>query len=205
MRLSVVGEEQRGGVVRVLIVVGSTRPVRVGDQIAEAVAEVARSVEGVEPVVEDLRERALPLLDEPVVPAAAEGEMRHEHTRAWAETVGSAGAVVLVTPQYNGGYPAGLKNAVDYLYREWQGKPALVVSYGSEASDGGRSANDQLSHVLRVVGADLHEPGVAIPLSFGAYGAGGRLVDAELALAGSTDDLRAALNALVAAGDGVGA
>jgi hypothetical protein len=81
--------------VRLLIVVGSTRSVRVGDQIGEVVARAARSLGGVEPVVEDLREWALPLLDEPAMPAVvADGGYRNEHSRAWAATVSAADAVV---------------------------------------------------------------------------------------------------------------
>jgi NAD(P)H-dependent FMN reductase len=82
--------------------------------------------------------------DEPDVPAVA-SVYAHEHTRAWSRRVASAAGFVFVTPQYNWGYPAALKNALDHLYREWSGKPAVVVTYGFHG--GGRCAA-QLREVL---------------------------------------------------------
>jgi len=69
-----------------------------------------------------------------------------EHTRAWSGKVSEGDAFVFVSPQYNWGYPAPLKNALDHLHREWSGKPAMIVTYGSQG--GGRCA-DQLRQVLQ--------------------------------------------------------
>ena len=66
--------------------------------------------------------------DEPAVPAA--GGYAFDHTHAWSRKIAAAGAFVFVTPQYNWGYPAPLKNALDHLYEEWRGKPAVIVTYG---------------------------------------------------------------------------
>lgn len=71
--------------------------------------------------------------DEPGVPHA--GDYAFEHTRAWSRKIAAADAFVFVTPQYNWGYPAALKNALDHLYREWAGKPAMIVTYGGHGGD----------------------------------------------------------------------
>ncbi len=128
---------------RVLIIAGSVRPRRISLKIAQWVAEVARaSIPGVFEIV-DLNDWPLPMGDEPGVPAA--GGYEFDHTRAWSRKVSDGDAFVFVTPQYNWGYPAALKNALDHLYREWSGKPAMIVSYGGH---GGGKCADQLRQVL---------------------------------------------------------
>jgi NAD(P)H-dependent FMN reductase len=129
----------------------------------------------IEVVVDDLAERALPFLDEYAPAALSEGSYAHQHSRDWSGTVACADAVVLVTPQYNAGYPAALKNAIDYLWSEWRGKPGVIVSYGTEGSAGGPQA--QLAQVAEFVGINLIDPGARIPLSSDAYDAGGRIAD----------------------------
>ena len=79
----------------------------------------------------------LPLFDEPIVPSrvfSADGYTK-EHSRAWSRRIAALDAFVFVTPQYNWGIPAGLKNAIDYLFNEWKGKPAMIVSYGGHGGD----------------------------------------------------------------------
>jgi NAD(P)H-dependent FMN reductase len=95
----------------------------------------------------DLREIGLPFLDEPET--AARGDYAHEHTRAWSRLVSSYDAFVLVFPQYNWGYPAVLKNALDFLYAEWRDKPVGLVTYGTRG--GGRAAT-----ALQMVLQGLH-------------------------------------------------
>jgi NAD(P)H-dependent FMN reductase len=85
----------------------------------------------------------LPLLDEPIPPSL--GQYRHEHTKRWAAKIGSFDAYVLVTPEYNHGISGALKNAIDYLYREWNNKAAGFVSYGSA---GGARAVEHLRLVM---------------------------------------------------------
>jgi NAD(P)H-dependent FMN reductase len=72
--------------------------------------------------------------DEPGIPAAGE-DYAFEHTRAWSRKISEADAFVFVSPQYNWGYPAPLKNALDHIYREWSGKPAMIVTYGGHGGD----------------------------------------------------------------------
>ncbi len=125
-----------GRMTRIGIVTASTRPNRIGHHVAEWVAGLAP--DGVEVVPIDLRELALPLLDEPEMPS--EGHYAHEHTRRWAALIESVDAVVLVMPEYNRGYNAALKNAIDYLYAEWAGMPVACVGYGWSGAQFARSA-----------------------------------------------------------------
>jgi NAD(P)H-dependent FMN reductase len=85
----------------------------------------------------------LPMSDEPSIPA--NGVYANEHTHAWSRKIAAADGFIFVTPQYNWGYPASLKNALDHLYKEWTGKPAAIVSYGYR---GGVKAAAQLHQVL---------------------------------------------------------
>ena len=91
----------------------------------------------------DLKAWPLPMDDELDVPAR--GEYVCEHTRLWSRKIADADAFVFVTPQYNWGYPAPLKNALDHLYNEWSGKPAMIVTYGGH---GGDKCAPQLRQVL---------------------------------------------------------
>jgi NAD(P)H-dependent FMN reductase len=117
---------------RIAIIAGSTRPRRRAGMVARWVAEVARRLqpggEGTTFEVVDLAGYALPLLDEPA--PAAIGEYANPHTREWARTIASYDEFIFVTPEYNHSTPAALKNAVDYLFAEWNDKAAGFVSYG---------------------------------------------------------------------------
>jgi NAD(P)H-dependent FMN reductase len=130
---------------RILVIVGSTRPRRICRKIAEWVAEVGRETVAGEFEIVDLKDWRLPMDDEPGIPAAG-GAYAFEHTSAWSRKIAEATAFVFVTPQYNWGYPAPLKNALDHLYNEWSGKPAMIVSYGGHGGD--RCAR-QLRQVLK--------------------------------------------------------
>ncbi len=114
------------------IVIASTRPGRVGDRFGRWFADEARTHGGFEVEVVDLAEVALPFFDEPHHPKLQ--RYQHEHTKAWSATVTRADAVVFVAPEYNHGYNAVLKNAIDFLHHEWGDKPAGFVSYGGVAS-----------------------------------------------------------------------
>jgi NAD(P)H-dependent FMN reductase len=132
---------------RIGIVTASTRPRRIGHHIAAWVRDLAPAQ--VELVDVDLRELALPLLDEPEMPS--DGHYAHEHTRRWAALVESLDAVVLVMPEYNRGYNAALKNAIDYLYAEWDGMPVACVGYGWSGAQYARSALRQTLERIKMV------------------------------------------------------
>jgi NAD(P)H-dependent FMN reductase len=120
---------------RVAVIIGSTRPGRICPGIAEWVRDVAQEGSPLHYELLDLAEVDLPFLDEPLMGAL--GQYEHEHTRAWSRTVSSYGGFVFVFPQYNWGYPAVLKNALDFLYAEWGGKPASCVTYGTRGGNRG--------------------------------------------------------------------
>lgn len=114
------------------IVVGSTRPGRVGLPVAQWFDGVAREQGAFSVELLDLAEVALPLLDEPGHPVARRYE--HPHTLAWSETIDRGDAYVFVIPEYNHSFNAATKNALDFLHAEWNDKPVGFVSYGGVAA-----------------------------------------------------------------------
>ena len=129
---------QRGKILRpkLNVVICSTRPGRVGPIIADWFHKVAVEHSDFDVALVDLAEFKLPVYDEPDHPQRQ--TYRHEHTKAWAASVASADAFVFVTPEYNYGTPPALLNALNYVYREWNYKPAAFVSYGG-VFGGGRA------------------------------------------------------------------
>jgi NAD(P)H-dependent FMN reductase len=121
--------------IRIGIILGSTRPGRRGEQVARWVEERAGLRTDAEFEVIDLLDHPLPHLDE------LPGEYQHAHTQAWAETIASFDGFVVVTPEYNHSAPAVLKNAIDFLHAEWRDKAIGFVSYGGV---GGARAVEQL-------------------------------------------------------------
>ena len=111
-----------------MIVIASTRPGRVGLPVTEWFAARAVAHGGFEVVVEDLLERGLPFMDEPNHPRLR--SYTRQHTIDWSAAVDAADAFVFVTPEYNYGMAAPLKNAIDFLHEEWKQKPCGFVSYG---------------------------------------------------------------------------
>lgn len=132
---------------RIAVIVGSTRPKRICREIAEWVLTTAQLNSALTYEILDLKDVALPILDEPEM--AATGHYAHEHTKSWSDTVESYDGFVFVMPQYNWGYTAVVKNALDYLHAEWRGKAAGIVSYGTR---GGVRAIAQLDSVLEGIG-----------------------------------------------------
>jgi NAD(P)H-dependent FMN reductase len=117
---------------KLLIIIASTRPGRIGVPVANWFVEQATAHGGFEVELSDLYELDLPLLDEPNHPRLR--QYTKAHTKAWSETVEAADAVVFVTAEYNHSYTAALKNAIDYLHHEWRHKPLGFVSYGGVAA-----------------------------------------------------------------------
>ena len=114
---------------RIAIIVGSTRPNRNAPAVAQWVHENAGGRTDAEFELVDIADYTLPLLDEENLPAM--GQYEKEHTTRWAETIASFDGFIFVTPEYNHSVPAALKNAVDFLYAEWNNKSVGFVSYGS--------------------------------------------------------------------------
>jgi len=115
--------------IRIAIIIGSTRPGRNGEAVAKWVYEVAQQREDAEFELVDIKDFNLPLLDEPKSPMM--GQYTHQHTKDWSAKIASFDAYVFVTPEYNHGTSGALKNAIDYLYHEWTNKAAGFVAYGS--------------------------------------------------------------------------
>jgi NAD(P)H-dependent FMN reductase len=114
------------------VIIGSTRPGRVGLPVAQWFDGVARQKGAFTVELLDLAEVALPLLDEPGHPVARRYE--HPHTIAWSETIDRGDAYVFVIPEYNHSFNAATKNALDFLHAEWNDKPVGFVSYGGVAA-----------------------------------------------------------------------
>jgi NAD(P)H-dependent FMN reductase len=116
---------------RVGIIIGSTRPGRKSEAVAKWVYEIAQKRSDAEFELVDIKDFNLPVLDEPMSPIT--GQYTHEHTKKWSEKIASFDGYVFVTPEYNHGTSGALKNAIDYLYKEWINKSAGFVSYGGTA------------------------------------------------------------------------
>ncbi|MDB5213026.1 MAG: NADPH-dependent reductase [Myxococcaceae bacterium] len=110
------------------VIVASMRPGRIGLPIGNWAHERAKAHGKFDVTLIDLKEVNLPMMDEPKHPRFQQYE--HAHTKAWSATIAAADAFVLVTPEYNFSTAPSLKNALDYVYKEWNYKPAAFVSYG---------------------------------------------------------------------------
>lgn len=131
---------------KVGIIVGSTRPGRKAEAVATWVHEIGRKRSDAEFELVDIADYNLPLLDEPIPPS--QGKYSKEHTKSWSKKIDSLDAFVFVTPEYNHSTSGALKNALDFLYKEWNDKAAGFVSYGSA---GGTRAVEH----LRLITAEL--------------------------------------------------
>lgn len=127
----------------ILILMGSVRAGRRCPQIAGWVKSVAQEASDLVYELVDLADWPLPMDDEVGIPA--QGVYAQSHTQAWSWKIAAADGFIFVTPQYNWGYPAALKNAIDHLYKEWEGKPVVIVSYGGH---GGGKCAAQLRQVV---------------------------------------------------------
>jgi NAD(P)H-dependent FMN reductase len=129
--------------IHVAIIVGSTRPGRKADAVARWVYDIAaKRSDGAFEIV-DIKDFNLPLLDEPVPPSR--GQYAKDHTKTWSAKIARFDAYVFVTPEYNHGTSGALKNAIDFLYKEWNNKAAGFVSYGGAS---GTRAVEQLRLVM---------------------------------------------------------
>ncbi|MCA9564563.1 MAG: NAD(P)H-dependent oxidoreductase [Myxococcales bacterium] len=144
------------------VIIGSTRPGRIGPTVAAWVNEAAKEHDAFDVKLVDLAEVGLPLLDEPDHPAKQ--NYQHEHTKRWSAIIDEADAFVFVTPEYDFFAPASLVNAVQTLSKEWKYKPAVVVCYGG-VSGGLRSAQE-LRQLLGNVGVVALPQTVPAPFVF---------------------------------------
>ena len=145
---------------KIAIILGSTRPGRNGKAVADWVLEKAADRTGAKYELVDLADYPLPHLDEALPPSM--GQYAGEHTKAWAEKIASYDGFIFVSPEYNHSTSGVLKNAIDYLYGEWNNKAAAFVSYG--ALGGARA----IEH-LRAIASELQIAHVRQQLSFSLF------------------------------------
>jgi NAD(P)H-dependent FMN reductase len=146
---------------KIQVIVGSTRQNRVSEKPARWIYELAKTKPDLEVELLDLRDYPLPLYDEPTSPIHLHGKYSDERVQTWARKVAEADGYIIVSPEYNHGYPAVLKNALDVLYPEWNNKPVGFVSYGLI---GGARGVEQLRLVaielqMAPIQRSLHLPG----------------------------------------------
>jgi NAD(P)H-dependent FMN reductase len=144
---------------RLQIIIASTRPGRVGLPVASWFEGRARAHGGFEVEVVDLAELALPFVDEPNHPRLR--QYTQEHTKQWSAKVDAADAFAFVMPEYNYGFNAPLKNAIDFLHQEWQYKPVGFVSYGGVSA--GTRAVQMIKQVVTTLNMFALNESVSIP------------------------------------------
>ncbi|MDX6741194.1 NAD(P)H-dependent oxidoreductase [Actinocorallia sp. A-T 12471] len=159
------------------VIIGSSRPGRIGSAFAEWFTGLAEKHGAFDVETIDLAEVGLPFLDEPNHPKLR--QYTHQHTLDWSATVERADAYVLVTPEYNYGYSAVLKNALDFLCHEWADKPVGFVSYGGVGA--GVRAVQQLKQVVTTLRMVPVLESVNIPFAWGKL-AEGRVAPEDAAL-----------------------
>jgi len=145
---------------RIGIIVGTTRPGRKADAVAKWVLGITKARTDATYEIVEIVDYKLPLLDEPMPPSM--GNYAHEHTRKWAAKIASLDGYVFVTPEYNHSISGSLKNAIDFLYHEWTNKAAGFVSYGTT---GGVRAVEH----LRGIAAELQIADVRAHVSMSLY------------------------------------
>lgn len=176
---------------KIAVIAGSSRGARIGLQITEWVKAVANN-----PAVEliDLAEENLPFFDEPASPKSG-NPYQHDHTKRWAAKIADYDGFVFVFPEYNGSYPAVLKNAVDYLYPEWKNKPVSYVSYGFGA---GKRAAAAFSALAENVDLRLTEQVANLTLRPEIFAADGSIKDPDVAFASEAEAVTNAVGSVIA-------
>ncbi len=175
------------------IIIGSSRPSRIGANVTDwARSKLPKSDDVVYELI-DLKVEDLPLLDEIMPPMM--GQYHNEHTKRWAKKVAGLDAFVVVSPEYNAGYPAVLKNAIDYLKAEWQNKPIAIITYGYS---GGASANNQLKEVFTRIGTKITATSPLLTFAQNDFGPDFQIKDLEATFGASSADITKAGEELIA-------
>jgi NAD(P)H-dependent FMN reductase len=139
---------------KILVVIGSARPGRAADKVAQFVADEVTAL-GAEPVIADLQKINLPFFNNPLPPASEGYTTNEPSVLAWSEMVKSSDGVILLTPEYNHGTSGILKNAVDWLFSEWVEKPVAIIGYGwSGATFAIPSLSESMRHLKAAVQED---------------------------------------------------
>ena len=131
--------------IKIQIILGSTRQKRFSEKPGKWIFDLVKNKADIEAELLDLRDYPLPFFDEPAPPSKLNGKYSSDVATQWVKKIAEADGYILVTPEYNHGYPAVLKNALDYPYFEWNNKPVAFVAYGC---GGARRAVGQLREVV---------------------------------------------------------
>lgn len=126
---------------KIAVILGSTRPKRFGEKPARWIFDEVKKRKGVEVEFLDLRDYPMPFYDQPASPAWMQGEFGTDVVKRWTRKIAEADGFIIIAAEYNRGYTAVLKNAIDFVYKEWNNKPVGFVSYGAV---GGTRAVEQL-------------------------------------------------------------
>lgn len=177
----------------IAIIVGTTRQGRVGANISNWVLSKLPQKESVRYELVDLAEWDLPMFDEPKSPQT--GEYAHDHTKKWSAKISEFDGYVFVSSEYNAGYPASVKNAIDYLFNEWTGKPVVIVTYGWS---GGASANNQLDEVFTRIKMKVIDTKPKLFFGEGIFGEDGQINDLEASFGKFANDVETAGEELIA-------
>jgi len=173
------------------IILGSTRKARVSDKIGNSLKRMADKRTDISTEIVDLREFNLPFLNDEVAPQKRK-EIVDPAVKKWSDKIKEADAYVIVTPEYNSGYPGVLKNALDSLYAEWNSKPVALVGY-SGGSSGGTTVLNRLRQVVAALKMKPVSLEIKIPSSWQAFDQQGNFVDKTI-----EDQLNAIVNQLLA-------
>lgn len=144
---------------KIAIIIGSTRPGRLGEVVGKWAHDIARKRSDADYALLDIAQFELPLLDEPM--PASFGQYSQPHTRKWSAEIASFDGYVFVTPEYNHGIPGALKNAIDFLSQEWADKAAGFIGYGATM---GARAIEHLRLVMASVQVATVRPQVGLSL-----------------------------------------
>ena len=159
---------------KITVILGSVRTARAGEAVAGWVKKHTDQMEdkiNIEHI--DLKKLNLPFMDEPVSPMGSDNYV-HEHTKKWSRIIGESDGFIIITPEYNHGVSPVLKNAIDFLYKEWKDKPVGLVGYGGS---GARDSIRQLREVLAFVGMKAMEDQIGIGKIWEAFDENGVIKD----------------------------
>jgi NAD(P)H-dependent FMN reductase len=136
---------------KIAVILGSTRKGRSGERVAKLVVNQASAVSGWQVELLDLAELKLPMYEEATMPSMMNGVFEDASVKLWSDKIAEADAFIFVTAEYNHSIPAPLKNAIDWLFSEWDNKAGGIVSY-SNSLYGGARATEHLRNILNEMG-----------------------------------------------------
>ncbi len=129
---------------KIKVILGSTRKGRFSDKAGHWITGVAKKFPALEVELLDLRDYPMPFFEEAITPSAKKEAYKNGDVKRWTAKIAEADGFIIITPEYNHGYSAVLKNAIDYVWGEWHRKPVAFIAYGSVA---GARAVEQLREV----------------------------------------------------------